>query len=87
MGQDEVMTQAEAWEAYDRWKQDGRIAFLEEPPEIELSFRSRSSDHHPRAKNWADAYLAAFAAVSGMQLVTFDRAFQGKLEKLLILKS
>jgi toxin-antitoxin system PIN domain toxin len=87
MGQDEVMTQAEAWEAYDRWKQDGRIAFLEEPLEIELSFRSRSSDHHPRAKNWADAYLAAFAAVSGMQLVTFDRAFQGKLEKLLILKS
>jgi toxin-antitoxin system PIN domain toxin len=87
MGQDEVMTQAEAWEAYDRWKQDGRIAFLEEPPEIELSLRSRSSDHHPRAKNWADAYLAAFAAVSGMQLVTFDRAFQGKLEKLLILKS
>jgi predicted nucleic acid-binding protein len=87
MGKDEVMTQAEAWEAYDRWKQDGRIAFLEEPAEIELSFRSRSSEQHPGAKNWADAYLAAFAVVSGMQLVTFDRAFHGKLENPLILES
>ena len=86
MGKDEVMTQAEAWEAYDQWKQDGRIGFVEEPSEIELSFRSRSSEHHSRPKNWADAYLAAFATVSGMQFVTFDRAFHGKLEKLLILR-
>lgn len=31
MGTDEVMTQVQAWSAYDRWKQDGRVLFLEEP--------------------------------------------------------
>jgi len=31
MGKDEVMTQAEAWGAYDRWLQDERVAFLDEP--------------------------------------------------------
>ena len=87
MGTDEVMTQIEAWGAYDQWKQDERILFLEEPPNLEAAFRMLSRQPHPHAKNWADDYLAAFASVSGMQFVTFDRAFQGKVEKLLILKA
>ena len=86
MGSDEVMTQVEAWGAYDQWRNDSRILFLEEPPNIEAAFRTLSRQHHPNAKNWADAYLAAFAAVSGMQFVTFDRDFEGKIERLLILK-
>lgn len=86
MGTDEVMTQAEAWKAYDQWRQDGRILFLEEPPSVEESFRSLSREHHPNAKNWSDAYLAAFAVASGMQFVTFDRAFRERIESLLILK-
>ena len=87
MGTDEVMTQVQAWEAYDQWKQDDRILFLEEPPNVETDFRGLSRQLHPHPKNWADAYLAAFAAVSGMQLVTFDRARQSKVENVLILRA
>ena len=86
MGADEVMTQIDAWQAYDRWKQDERILFLEEPPNVETAFRALSRQRSPNSKNWTDAYLAGFAAVSGMQFVTFDRAFQGKVEKLIMLR-
>lgn len=86
MGVDEVMNQVEAWKAYDTWRQDGRILFHEEPPKVEESFRAFSRQTQPEAKTWADSYLAAFATVAGMQLVTFDRAFKGKIENLLILK-
>jgi predicted nucleic acid-binding protein len=85
MGADEVMTQAEAWEAYDHWKRDDRILFLEEPPNLEPVFRVLTRQPRPHSRSWADAYLAAFAEVSGMRFVTFDRAFQGKVENLLIL--
>jgi uncharacterized protein len=86
MGSDEVMTQAEAWHAYDVWRDDGRVLFLEEPPHLEDLFRQLSHQPRSNSKNWADAYLAAFAAVSGMQLVTFDRGFHGKIEQGLILQ-
>ncbi len=86
MGADEVMTQVEAWHAYDRWKQDDRVVLLDEPPNVESAFRALTRQSHPNAKNWADAYLAAFATVLGMQFVTFDRAFHGKVEPLFILK-
>jgi len=87
MGSDEVMSQAQAWNAYDQWMTDSRILFLEEPPNLETAFRALTRQSQPSAKSWSDAYLAAFAEVSGMRFVTFDRAFQGKLEHLLILRS
>ena len=37
---DEVMTQPQAWAAYDRWLQDPRVMFVDEPPEIEPHFRA-----------------------------------------------
>lgn len=86
MGTDEVMTQVQAWKAYDHWKRDSRVVFLEEPPNVETTFRSLTRQFQPNPKVWADAYLSAFAAVSGMQLVTFDRALQGKVENLVILR-
>ncbi len=86
MGTDEVMTQVEAWEAYDQWEKDSRVVFLEEPSNVEAAFRALSRQRHPNSKNWADAYLAAFATVAGMRFVTFDRAFQGKVDQLLILQ-
>lgn len=86
MGADEVMSQVDAWDAYEHWKLDDRIVFLEEPPNVEAPFRALTRQPHPNAKNWADAYLAAFATVLGMKFVTFDRAFRGKVQPLLILK-
>jgi toxin-antitoxin system PIN domain toxin len=87
MGADEVMTQVEAWEAYEHWKRDDRVLFLDEPPNVETAFRNLTRQNRPNARNWADAYLAAFATVSAMKFVTFDRDFLGKVEDLLILKA
>jgi uncharacterized protein len=78
MGNDEVMSQRAAWQAYDRWLQDDRVSFLPEPPALEENFRSMSQLRHPAPKDWADSYLAAFAAVSDLTLVTFDQALHRK---------
>lgn len=86
MGIDEVMTQIQAWGVYDQWKQDARVFFLEEPPNVEIAFRGLTRQSRPNPKDWSDAYLAAFASVSGMQLVTFDRALQSKVESVLVLR-
>ena len=86
MGTDEVMTQVEAWNAYDQWKQDARVFFLEEPPNVEVAFRGLTRQLRPNPKIWSDAYLAAFASAAGMQLVTFDQALHGKVENVLVLK-
>lgn len=86
MGTDEVMTQAQAWRAFDYWLTDSRVLFLEEPPNLDGLFRSLSRQHHSNPKLWADSYLAAFAAVSDLRFVTFDQGFQGKIKQLLILR-
>ena len=81
----EVMTQPEAWQIYDRWLDDPRVAFLDEPYGLEEAFRDYSRRRIPAPKEWADAYLLAFAAVSGLRLVTFDQALRGKAKSLLLL--
>ena len=75
MGED-VVSQNEAWTAYRRWFKDPRVGFHQEPdpPELERRFHRFSMGPHPSPKLWADAYLAAFASVAGLTLVTFDRA-------------
>jgi len=87
MGEDEVMTQIEAWGAYEQWKEDDRVLFLDEPLNVETTFRGLTRQKRPNTKNWADAYLAAFATVSAMKFVTFDRDFVGKVDDLLILRT
>jgi uncharacterized protein len=86
MGTDEVMTQSQAWQVFDRWLTDGRVLFLEEPPNLDVLFRSLSRQNHPSPKTWADSYLAAFASAADLRFVTFDKGFQGKIQRLLILR-
>jgi uncharacterized protein len=83
----EVMTQPEAWQAYDRWMEDSRVTFLDEPHGLEPAFRSHSRRRIPAPKEWADSYLVAFALVSGLRLVTFDQAFREKATSVLVLNS
>ncbi len=87
MGRDEVMTQEEAWKAYDRWLQDDRVEFLDEPAGLEAHFRSLTRLPHPAPKDWADSYLTAFALASRLTVVTFDHAFQNKTKGLLLLQA
>lgn len=82
---DEVMNQAQAWAVYDAWHADDRVRFLEEPPDLEHRFRARTRLKHAAPKAWADAYLAAFAEASQVTLVTFDRAFRGRVKPIVLL--
>jgi toxin-antitoxin system PIN domain toxin len=86
MGQKEVMAQADAWKAYDRWLEDERVGFLDEPSEIEAAFRGLTQSVQAAPKDWADSYLAAFATAAHLTLVTFDRAFSNKARQLVLLE-
>ena len=82
---DEVMTQPRAWAAYDRWLQDPRVKFVDESPEIEPRFRALTRRRQPATKDWADSFLAAFATVGRLTLVTFDRGLRFKAKSVILL--
>jgi toxin-antitoxin system PIN domain toxin len=81
----ETKTMSEAWVLWDRVWADPRIAFLPEPDHLEKEFRSRSKFSSRSPKLWADAYLLAFSAASGLKFVTFDRALQTRSGDVLVL--
>ncbi|MGB7189054.1 MAG: TA system VapC family ribonuclease toxin [Acidobacteriaceae bacterium] len=84
MGRD-TLTQAQAWKEYDDWLQSGVAVLLEEPRRLEQTFRSFSAKPRSSPKEWADSYLAAFSAVSGIRLVTFDRGLKARLKGTILL--
>jgi uncharacterized protein len=65
----------DAWASYERFTADPRITFLGEPAGLDVEWKRLSSVKTISPKLWADAYLAAFAKVTGSQLVTFDRGY------------
>jgi toxin-antitoxin system PIN domain toxin len=75
---DELMNQRQAWQTYDLWLQDDRIACLDEPSGLERIFRNLTRLRRPATKDWADSYLCAFASASQLSLVTFDRSLSRK---------
>jgi uncharacterized protein len=83
---DEVMTQPQAWAAYDRWRQDPRVTLVDEPREIETRFRALTRRRQPATKDWADSFLAAFAMTGQLTLVTFDRGLQAKAKSAFLLR-
>jgi uncharacterized protein len=80
-----VLTQTTAWGVYDDWLENGRAAYLDEPPSLEPIFRSLSQSRQLAPKDWADSYISAFAQVSGLQLITFDQALQRRTVGSLLL--
>ena len=84
MGQG-TLTQAQAWETYDRWIEAAGAEFAEEPAGLETAFRSLCTMQQASPKEWADAYLAAFSIVADSSLVTFDRALAAKVEGAVLL--
>ena len=52
---DEVMTQPEAWRAYDRWQQDDRVELMNAPFKLEARFRTLTRRPGPATKDWADS--------------------------------
>lgn len=86
MGVD-VATQAEAWRIYDAFYKNERTFLAEEPKALEGLFRARSNKQESSTKEWADAYLIAFAEAAKLSLVTFDKALAGKLRGSVLLST
>lgn len=75
-----------AWSVYENLRADERVAWAHEPAGLESAWKKFAGVSSPSPKLWMDAYLAAFAAAGGYELVTTDRAFkQFKGLKLLVL--
>jgi toxin-antitoxin system PIN domain toxin len=67
---------AEAWTAYERWRERNDVVFAAEPLDCEQHLSDWAGLNIMRPRLWTDAYLAAFAVASRMRLVSFDRDFR-----------
>jgi uncharacterized protein len=70
------LSNAEAWEVYEAYCADKRIAEVEEPSNLGPLWRRFSEADVASPKKWMDAYLAAFAMAGGYELVTTDEDFR-----------
>jgi len=86
MGEDEVLSQSEAWLVYDQWMEDDRVLYVEESPALEASFRALARNERPAPKDWGDSFLYAFAETAGLRVVTFDQALRQKGKNVLLLQ-
>ncbi len=84
MGPD-VRKTPQAWHLWDKVCADDRVAYLAEPGALEPEFRRQSKLGTTSPKVWADAYLLAFAIMSGLKLVTFDRALRSRGSEVFVL--
>ncbi len=82
----DVATQAEAWHIYDLFYENTTIFFAEEPRGLESIFRSLTVKQESSTKEWADAYLAAFAEAAGLRLVTFDKVLAARTKRAILLQ-
>lgn len=70
-----AVTLPEAWVLYDTFFQDPRIAFLDEPSDVETLWRRNMTARQFSPHVWNDAYLAALAETTATTVVTFDKGF------------
>lgn len=64
-----------AWQIYDTLMLDERFTYWEvEPTQLEKMWRNSTMAWNS-TNAWTDAYLAAFAIASNLELVSFDKGF------------
>lgn len=73
MGED-CLTMRAAWAVFDRWLNDPRISFLDEPAGTDTAFRNVTATMSNKAspKLLGDAYLLALSHAGGSVLVSLD---------------
>jgi hypothetical protein len=84
---DETLTQRQCWMLYRRWISNGKAELMMEPAGVEQAFERRTMRSTPSPKEWADAYLAAFAEAGGLTLVTLDRALAAKVKGAVLIRN
>ena len=75
MGPD-VLTPQSAIAALEQLEADERISLVHEPDDLDPTLKTFASPCKTTPNLWSDAYLAAFAKVSGLKLSTFDGGFK-----------
>lgn len=80
------LTNRQAWRIFETLQTDARVGCFPESPALDGLFRTYSDVNQAATNLWGDAYLAAYAAVNGATLVTFDRGFSRYPVKSLILE-
>lgn len=67
-----AVSQEDAWNLYDHFLANQNIRFPDEPPDLQIAWRKLTSNKRFSPNLWNDAYLAAFATVANLVVVTFD---------------
>ena len=81
-------TSLQAWQAYQAVMALPEVSFLAEPqgiepamqkltqPEKQLQKQVQRQPQKAATPDWTDAYLAAFANLAGLRMVSFDKGFK-----------
>lgn len=72
---DDALTRRQAWQALDDLVRQSTVRWLDEPAELDRVWRTMSAGDDQSHKLWTDDYLAAFAQVADLTLVTLERSF------------
>ena len=86
LNQHTPLTNRQAWRTFEALQADARVRFFPEWPALDSLLRRHSDLNQPATNIWGDAYLAAYAAVNGATLITFDEGFAKYDVKTLILE-
>ena len=69
-------TASQAWQAYQTVIDLPEISFIAEPPGIEVAMQKLTHSSKSGTPDWTDAYLAGFASLAGLRMVSFDKGFK-----------
>ena len=68
-------TTAQAWQAYQTVTHLPEVFFVAEPLGVEAAMQKYTTTAQFRQVDWTDAYLAGFAQLAGLRMVSFDKGF------------
>ena len=69
------LTTTEAWNAYQNYRDQLGVVFIEDSTALDLEFRRHTQLEKCTQPLWTDAYLAALAQHRACRLVSFDADF------------
>jgi hypothetical protein len=72
----EPISNALAWDRWEYLAAMPQVRFLGEPPELQKQWAAYARLKTASQKVWMDAYLAAFAKMYGIQVLTLDVVLQ-----------
>ena len=73
---EQTLKLGEAWDLYDRWREDSRVEFYPEPRGLDALFRQSTEPFgsEQATKAVGDCWLLAYSSGIDASLVTFDQA-------------